>query len=114
MLTKEGKELGELQVEQKLLDSPYVIDVYRLPQQISTHFILLAFHDLGEMDDFFHSDRIRKDMHNLIETHEVYTFSHHSIIKDNPTQLILKAIDDLGTKQETHAFTEIERFKKRI
>jgi len=113
-LTKEGMDKGQLEVEQELLNIPHVIHVYRIPKISSTHIIMYGFSDIQELDKFFYSPQIRQRLHVFIETQELYTFSHNSLIKRSPIQLFHKAIDELGTKNGTLQFNELEFFKKKI
>jgi len=113
-LTKEGLDKGELEVEQKLLKNPHIISVYRIPQGSSTHVILYGFQDISELDNFFHSHKIKNELHNFIETRDLFTFSHHSLIKNSPTQLFNKVINGLGTKVSQITFSEIDKFKKTL
>ncbi len=94
-LTPEGLTKGELEVEQRLLMDPHVIQVYRLPSSSSTHIILYGFKDLNELDSFFHCTRRKQELHKYIENKEVFTFSHNSLIKNNPIQLFHNRIDNL-------------------
>jgi len=113
-MTKKGMSKGELEVEQCLLKNPHIINVYRIPKGSSTHIILYGFQDLNELDSFFHSPKIKQELHNFIETQEMYTFSHNSLIKSDPTQLFHKTIDNLDTKVSEIMFAEIENFKRRL
>lgn len=113
-ITQEGLNLGELEVEQKLLNNPSVIRVYRIPKGSSTHIILYGFQDMTELDDFFHSAQVKQELHTFIEVQELFTFSHNSLVKDSPTQLFHKAIESLGTKIPRIKFDELEKFKKRL
>jgi len=113
-LTKEGLDKGELEIEQKLLGNPHIINVYRVPKGSSTHIILYGFKDMNELDNFFHSAQTKQELHNFIETQDLFTFSHNSLIKDSPIQLFHKAIDNFGTKASHLKFNEIEMFKKRL
>jgi len=97
-VTKEGVDKGELEIEQSLLKNPHIIDVYRLPKSGSTHIILYGFQNMNELDDFFHSPKVKNELHKFIETQELFTFSHNSLIKKSPTQLFHKMIDRLGDK----------------
>lgn len=113
-LTPEGLDKGELEVEQKLLKDPHVTQVYRLPTGNATHLIFYGFTDLNELDKFFHSSEKKKELHTFIENKELFTFSHHSLIKNNPIDLFCKVIDSLGTSDMPNGFDEIENFKRRI
>jgi len=113
-MTKEGLDKGQLEVENELMNSPHVISVYRVPKLSATHIILFGFKDMNELDNFFYSPKIRQQLHNYLETQELFTFSHNSLLKRSPTQLFHKVIDELGVKNSGAAFTEIERFKKKI
>ena len=113
-LTREGLDKGELEVEQKLLKNPHIINVYRIPKGSSTHIILYGFQDMTELDNFFHSANLKQELHSFIETQDLFTFSHNSLIKSNPIQLFYKVINDLGTKTSQVTFNELEKFKKRL
>ncbi|MBW2974133.1 Lrp/AsnC family transcriptional regulator [Candidatus Woesearchaeota archaeon] len=113
-LTKEGLDKGELEVEQKLLRNPHIINVYRIPKGSSTHIILYGFEDMTELDDFFHSLRLKEELHKFIETQELFTFSHNSLIKNSPIQLFHKVVDHLRTRPKGIKFNELENFKKRL
>jgi Lrp/AsnC family leucine-responsive transcriptional regulator len=113
-LTREGLDKGELEIEQKLLKNPHVISIYRIPKGNSTHIILYGFKDMNELDDFFHSTRLKEEIHKFIRTHELYTFSHNSLLKNSPVQLFHKVIDEFGIKSAELKFEEIESFKRKI
>jgi DNA-binding Lrp family transcriptional regulator len=112
-LTEEGFDKGELEIEQKLLNEPNIISIYRLPSGCSTHIILYGFKDMNDMDKFFHSQIKREAIHKYIENKEIFTFSNHSIIKNNPTQLFHKTIEEEG-EQKKIIFNELESFKKKL
>ncbi len=113
-LTKEGLDKGELEVEQKLLNNSHIISAYRIPKGGSTHIILYGFQDMTELDNFFHSPNIKQELHNFIETQDLHTFSHHSLVKNNPVQLFHKVIDELGTKPSRVVFNGFKKFEKRL
>lgn len=113
-LTSNGLDKGELEVEQKLLENPHIINVYRIPKGSSTHIIFYGFQDMTELDDFFHSAKIKHELHSYIENQELYTFSHNSLLKNSPTQLFNKVIKNLGTKHSEIRFNELENFKRRL
>jgi DNA-binding Lrp family transcriptional regulator len=113
-LTKDGLDKGQLEVEHELLSIPHVLNVYRIPKISATHIILYGFKDIKELDNFFYSSKIRKQLHAYIENLELYTFSHNSLVKKNSIQLFQKAIDELGVKPSAMEITEFESFKKKI
>jgi DNA-binding Lrp family transcriptional regulator len=94
-LTKEGLNHGALEVEQELLATPQVINVYRLPKHSTTHLILYGFRNIGALDNFFHSKNTNERLHKYIESQELHTFSNISLLKMSSQQLFSKAIDDL-------------------
>jgi DNA-binding Lrp family transcriptional regulator len=73
-LTKEGLHKGQLEVEQELLSIPHVINVYRIPKLSATHIILYGFSDLKELENFFYSPKISKQLHTYLETQEFIPF----------------------------------------
>jgi len=113
-LTRDGLDKGQLEVENELLSNPYVMSVYRIPKLSATHIILYGFKDMNELDNFFYSPKIRQQLHNYLETQELFTFSHNSLIKKSPIQLFHKVIDELGIKSSGSAFAEIDKFKRKI
>ncbi|MEM4267364.1 MAG: Lrp/AsnC family transcriptional regulator [Candidatus Woesearchaeota archaeon] len=113
-LTREGMDKGELEVEEHLLKNAHIISVYRLPSSSSTHMILFGFKDLDELDTFFHSQSAKQNLHNYIEINELFTFSHNSLVKNSPKQLLHKAIDNLGASTREIRFKELENYKRRI
>jgi DNA-binding Lrp family transcriptional regulator len=113
-LTQEGQDKGTLEIEQKLLDDPHILQVCRLPKGNTKYAILYGFRDMNELDFFFHSPHKKKDMHNYLELEEINTFSHNSLIKNSPINLFFKMIDNLGTDTAKHGFREIEKKRNRV
>jgi len=114
--TADGLDKGELEIEQKLLEDPHIIQVYRLPGGNTSHVILYGFRDMTELDNFFHSHHKKQKIHNYLENKELFTFSHNSLIKNSPTQLFNKVIDELGSEdlKPRPTFLEIDNFKKKL
>lgn len=113
-MTSEGLDKGHLEVEQILLKDENILQIYRLPRGTETHVLIMGFKDIDDMDDFFHSNKKINEIHKYLQTKEMYTFSHNSLIKNNPNQLFNKVIDSLDTPQRKVAFSELENFKRRL
>lgn len=113
-ITPEGQATGELEVEQALVDFAEIVSIYRIPRGTTTHILLFGFSSLNELDDFFHSSNYRDNINTYIEINDLFTFSHNSIIKNSPQQLLEKAITELGSSQAHTTIAELERFKKRL
>jgi len=113
-LTEEGLDKGELDVEDILLKTPHIVQIFRLPHGSYTHAIIYGFRDVEELDDFFHSPKQKQELHNYIENKELFTFSHHSLVKNSPILLFHKIIDELGISSPRGGFKEIENFKMRL
>lgn len=113
-LTQDGLDKGYLEIEELLLHNPHIIQVYRLPKGSSTHIIMYGFNDIDEFDDFFHSPKIRDELHRFLEIQELFTFSHNSLVKNDPNHLLKKVIENFGNPKEKYKFSEIERFKKNL
>jgi len=113
-ITYEGMEKGELEVEEVLKKTDNMIQIYRLPNSNYTHIIMYGFRDIEELDDFFHSQKTRKRVHKYIENKELFTFSHNSLMKNDPSSLFKKMIDEIETPSKRNKINEIESFKKRL
>ena len=113
-MTPQGMDKGELEIEQHLLENPHIMNIYRIPRGATTHILIYGFQDLNELDSFFHSKEYYKKINKYIETNELYTFSHNSLIKRNPEQLLHKAIDALGSKLAEEKIVALENFKRNL
>ena len=112
-LSKEGLDKGESEIEKIFKENPYAINIYRVTGD-SSHVVLYGFRDMNELDYFFHSPEMKEKLHRFIETQELITFSHNSLIKNSPVQLFHKIVDNLGSKVSEVKFSELERFKKKL
>jgi len=111
------EELGEFGIDKKVLNSPHLIHVYRIPEGSATHIGLYAFRDLEEMDKYFHIMQTSSAYNQYIEIQKIYIFSNHSLIKESATQLFYKALDEMGREKingKPLPFAEIEKFKERL
>jgi len=113
-VTQKGLDKGELWIGEVLRKIDNVIQVYRLPNSNYTHIILYGFKDIGELDEFFHSDKNRQAVHKYIENKELFTFSNGSLMKDDPSSLFCKMIDEIGSPSKKNEIKEIESFKRRL
>ena len=113
-ITPEGLNKGELEVEEFMLRNPHIINVYRIPKGSSTHILVFGFKNMVDLDEFFHSQKMKEELHNYLEIQELFTFSHNSLIKNSPVQLFKKIIDSDSTPNNDLFFNELENFKKRI
>lgn len=113
-ITPEGFEKGHLEVEAKLLNDDNIIQVYRLPRGTETHIIIMGFKDISELDKYFHSEEKISEIHQYIQTKELFTFSHNSIIKNNPKQLLNMAINQINKYDSEIYFGKIENIKMKL
>ena len=113
-LTPDGMDQGELDIEKRLIGEPNILQVYRIPSGSATHIIFYGFRNMDELDAFFHSAKKRQDIHRFIENKDLFTFSHNSLIKNDPSQLFQKVIDGLESEKSNLVIAELENFKKRI
>ncbi len=93
-LTREGEEIGEKEVESRIIRNPHVIIFARIPKGAITHLILYGFSDLIERDKFFQSEQLREEIHKYLQNQELYTFSSHGVLKASMDDIIQKMIDD--------------------
>lgn len=113
-LTNEGLDLGELEVEQKILNDEHILRSSRVPGGEITHILTYAFQDINELDQYFHSPQRKKDLYRYLECKEIFTFSHNSWIKKNSPKLFLNLIESIGRDFQDRKFQEIENFKRKI
>jgi len=113
-MTRQGLENGQLQVEENLLNNPHVLSVYRIPQGNVTHAFICGFPSLTDMDRFFHSRQAQAELHEFLEISDLFTFSHHSVLKNSPNQLLHRLIDSFGKDSHNERFPEIKKFKQRL
>jgi DNA-binding Lrp family transcriptional regulator len=114
MTMKSWEDLGELGIEKQVLHSPHLLNIYRIPEGSSTHIGLYAFRDLEEMDKFFHVMQTSPSYNQYVEIQKIYIFSNHSLMKESPSQLFYKVLDEMS-KEKGDAkipFIEIEKFKE--
>jgi len=106
-ITSKGHDEGELEIEQKLLKEPNIINVYRLPSGSYTHIIFYGFKDISDMENFFHSVKKKEEIHKFINNKELFTFSHNSLIKNNSLLLFQKIISDIDCRSNTGKLKDI-------
>jgi DNA-binding Lrp family transcriptional regulator len=99
-LTSEGLEKGEKEIEQKLLETPHVIQLYKMPSRGTTYLILFGFRNMEELDSFFSSTKKKNELHKFTENKELFIFSHNNLIKNSSSQLFNKVIDEFGGRTE--------------
>jgi len=112
-LTPDGLDKGELQIEKMLLGVSNIIQAQRLPNSSCTHIILYGFRDLEELDQFFHSRKNVQNLFKYIENKEVFTFSHNSLIKNDPSALFREVVEEMGSRKKK-GIPELEKFKERL
>ncbi len=114
---KSWEELGELGIENLLLKSPHIVNVYRIPEGSSTHIGLYGFRDLDELGRFFQIMQTSAAYNSYVDLKKIYVFSNNSLVKDSPAQLLCKVIDEMG-KDRINAkplpFAEIDKFGNKI
>lgn len=111
------EELGEMGIAKQILNSPHIINVYRIPEGSATHIGLYGFRNLEEMDRYFHIIQTSPSYNKYIEIQKIYIFSNHSLIKESPAQILNLVLEEMG-KDKISAkqlpFVEIEKFKERL
>lgn len=109
-ITPAGLDKGELQVEKILMGVSNIIQAHRLPNSSCTHIILYGFRDLDELDQFFHSKKNMQNLFKYVENKEVFTFSHNSLIKNDPSSLFREIVEEMGSPKK-NGIPELEKFK---
>jgi len=108
-LTNNGKKQGQVKIEDKLLQVPQIINIYRIPKGSSNHILLYGFKNSLELDKFFHSEKLKQNLHDFIETQEIFTFSHKSLIKNDPSTLFHFMIDNLKNQVSKVKFNKYNK-----
>ncbi len=93
---KSWEDMGELGIEEKIANLPHMINVYRIPEGSATHIALCGFRNLTELDDYFHTIKVSSDLNKYVQIIKIYIFSHHSLIKNSPEQVLDKLINEYG------------------
>ncbi len=112
-LTEKGKDFGKLETENILLSNPNVVSICRLPKGNVTYFISFGFRDMNELDNFFQSPDTR-ELHKLIDTRDLFTYSYNGILKNSSVELMFKMLRELDQDKSNLKFDELERFKKKL
>ena len=74
---------------------PHLIRVYRFAEGDVTHMILYGFRSLKELDNYFHI--LQTERGHISELKKLYILSTDSVVKDSPTELLLKVLDEDST-----------------
>jgi DNA-binding Lrp family transcriptional regulator len=76
------------------IESPYLINFYRLLEGDITHIAIYGFQSLREMDQYFHM--IQSEGGHVSELARVHVLPVDSILKESPNELIAKLLDEKG------------------
>ena len=108
--------MGELGIEQKIMELPNIINIYRIPEGNATHIVLCGFRTLTEMDRYFHTMKTVQSFNQYIEIEKIYAFSNQSLLKNSSSHLFRKVIDELGKENLAVPLNirEIDRFRERV
>lgn len=95
-LKSDALKMGEEDIKDRV-SGPHLINFYRIPEGDVTHIVTYGFRSLAELDNYFHA--LQTDRGHISEIRRLYVFSSKSLMKDNPKELIQKAINELGQEK---------------
>ena len=73
---------------------PHLISVYRLTEGEFTHMVIYGFRSIREVEHYFQI--LQKEREHISELKKLYVVSIESVIKNSPTDLVVKAIEEMG------------------
>ena len=76
---------------------PHLINFYRIPEGDVTHIVTYGFRSLDELDNYFHV--LQTERGHISEIRKLYVFSAKSLVKEDPRELVLKVIDEMGQEK---------------
>lgn len=103
ILPKGWSEERGASIQGHLVRHENVLAVYRLPEGQSTHAVLAGFRNQEEVDRFLHV--LQSQYSELLEIRHCYTFSTRSVLKDNPKELLTKALLEWEEERMPRALT---------
>lgn len=90
---EEGWELKEEGILKKTLQSPNIINCYRIPRGDITNILVYGFTGLEDLDNYTHL--LQTTYSRYVEVHDIYIFSSKSLTKCSPESLLLKSLDEM-------------------
>ncbi|HHQ44871.1 MAG TPA: winged helix-turn-helix transcriptional regulator [Candidatus Altiarchaeales archaeon] len=90
------KDMTEDKIRNRV-SGPHIINFYRLSEGEITHVIVYGFRSLDDLDNYFHI--LQTERGHISELRRLYIFSADSIVKETPTELLAKIIDEMGSEK---------------
>lgn len=104
-LTQEGmNRFSEAVLEQMIKENQNVLYAYKLPEGLSAYLVVFGFRDISELDRLLAEGLFSSQHKNCIELNKIYSFSGHSIIKENPAHLLNKVLGELDRENLTQGW----------
>lgn len=94
---EDGWALKEEGILKKTLQSPNIINCYRIPRGDITNIQVYGFTSLEELDN--HTHLLQTKYSKYVEVHDIYIFSNKSLTKCSPKPLLLKTLDEMKQKK---------------
>ncbi len=76
-----------------LFQSPNIIGSFKLPETNITNLFIAGFNSLEELDNYF--AKLKEKYSDLIEIQKMNIFSNIGLMKNSPTELLKKKIEEL-------------------
>ncbi|MCX6695535.1 MAG: Lrp/AsnC family transcriptional regulator [Candidatus Altiarchaeota archaeon] len=90
------RTLTEADIRERV-KGPHIVTFYRLPEGDVTHILVYGFRDLNDLDSYFHV--LQTERGHISELRRLYVFSADSIVKENPKELVMKVIEEMGNEK---------------
>jgi len=79
----------------KRVKGPHILRLYRFPDGDITHMVVYGFRTIKEMDHYFHI--LQTERGHISELVKLHVLSNSSVMKDDPSELFQKLIDELDS-----------------
>jgi DNA-binding Lrp family transcriptional regulator len=99
-ITSDGYDIGRQNIGERLSKIKNIICIMDLIGEEFNFMIIGGFKDMKGVNDFFHSSKNQKEIFKYVECGETRTLDPTCIIKNDPTDLINLAIDELGGSED--------------
>jgi DNA-binding Lrp family transcriptional regulator len=91
LTSKVWKDYSDEQISNKISQTSYIIDAYRVSDAQASHILVLGFRDTPQKEHYI--AQLQTKFADEVQIKEIYTFSVDKIISKNPLGLLHEIID---------------------